>query len=225
MMACVPMIPAARLFFKALVRRCWGLGLLLGVWASGSNAQLQTLPLENLNSLNSRIIIPTCLPSGLSNDNSNLLVVNLPPVDARTLRDKSVSPVTVVTIDLRTPTDGNCASAWQQKASLVFDKALAALAPNTGMLRNTASQYPAGNVLIQVGLFNAQGVFMPVDLRQPLSLRLPSVKPNNLILGVRYVAARAVSLQDPNQLTASAVSDAITPGQVQVQLPFLMKVH
>jgi hypothetical protein len=74
-------------------------------------------------------------------------------------------------------------------------------------------------------LFNAQGVFMPVDLRLPLSLRLPSVKPNNLILGVRYVAARAISLQDPNQLTASAVSDAITPGQVQVQLPFLMKVH
>jgi hypothetical protein len=51
------------------------------------------------------------------------------------------------------------------------------------------------------------------------------VKPNNLILGVRYVAARAISLQDPNQLIASAVSDAITPGQVQVQLPFLMKVH
>jgi hypothetical protein len=48
---------------------------------------------------------------------------------------------------------------------------------------------------------------------------------STLMLGARYVAARAVTRQNPNQRTATTSGAAVTPGQVQVQLPFLMKVH
>ena len=217
---------SAHLSVKAAVCR-WGMGVLMGVLATGSQAQLQIRPLDNLNSLNASINIPTCLPAGLSNDNSNLLVVNLPAIDSSALRDQLFGPVTPVSIDLANDSASNCPKPSSQTATLVFDQSLAAMAPNTGLLRNTAKQNPAANVLVQLGYFNAQGVYTPLDLRQPLSLnagRLQNAN-NTLVLGVRYVAARAVYRQNPNQLTASRVSDAVTPGQVQVQLPFLMKVH
>ena len=85
----------------------------------------------------------------------------------------------------------------------------------------------ATNVYVQLGYFDEQGLFTPLDLRQAFKLT-PAMwrnSSNSLMLGARYVAARAVYRQNPNQLTTGTNSLAVTPGQVQVQLPFLMKVH
>ena len=203
---------SAQLLNKSFVGRCLGLGFLCLCFAAGAQDQLQTKPLENLSSFNARVSMPTCLPSGLTNDDSNLLVVNLPEVDAPALRDAEYSPVTAVVINAEPDTQSNCSNPLSQNLSLEFDPSLAVMAPNNGLLRNMAKQNPAGNVFVQLGLFNAQGVFMPVDLRQPLSLN-PSLNNNTgvgYLLGVRYVAAQG---------------QAVIPGQVQVQLPFVMKVH
>ena len=109
---------------------------------------------------------------------------------------------------------------------MVFDQALAVLAPDTGLLRNTARQNPATNVYVQLGVFDAAGLFTPLDLRQTFKLTPAMWRDSStLMLGARYVAARAVTRQNPNQRTATASGAAVTPGQVQVQLPFLMKVH
>ena len=222
-----PMPHSAHLVFKAFAGRCLGLGFSCLCFAAGAQDQLQTRPLENLGSLNASVTIPTCLPSGLSSDNSNLLVVNLPPLNATALRDNNFGPVTPVVIDMANEAASACLKPLRQNASLVFDQALAALAPDSGLLRNTAQQNPATNVYVQLGFFDEQGLFTPLDLRQAFKLT-PAMwrnSSNSLMLGARYVAARAVYRQNPNQLTTGTNSLAVTPGQVQVQLPFLMKVH
>ena len=169
--------------------------------------------------------MPTCLPSGLTNDDNNLLVVNLPAIDALALRDNVYSSVTPVILSGPQDNLNNCSNPLSQNLTLEFDPSLAAMSPNSGLLRNMAKQNPAANVLVELGLFNDQGVFTPVDLPQPLRLNtgLAQATGAALVLGVRYVAARAV--QGPNGLQATALSEAVTPGLVQVQLPFMMKVH
>ena len=202
------------------------MGLLILGFATGSTAQLQTKPLENLGSLKANVTIPTCLPAGLSSDSSNLLVVNLPPLSANTLSDSNFGPVTPVEIDMRNEANAACLKPLRQNATLVFDQAFAAVAPNTGLLRNTARDNPASNVYVQLGFFDATGLFTPLDLRQPFKLTPAMWRDSStLMLGARYVAARAVTRQNPNQRTATTSGAAVTPGQVQVQLPFLMKVH
>ena len=202
------------------------MGLLILGFATGSTAQLQTKPLENLGSLKANVTIPTCLPAGLSSDSSNLLVVNLPPLSANTLSDSNFGPVTPVEIDMRNEANAACLKPLRQNATLVFDQAFAAVAPNTGLLRNTARENPASNVYVQLGFFDATGLFTPLDLRQPFKLTPAMWRDSStLMLGARYVAARAVTRQNPNQRTATTSGAAVTPGQVQVQLPFLMKVH
>ena len=202
------------------------MGLLILGFATGSTAQLQTKPLENLGSLKANVTIPTCLPAGLSSDSSNLLVVNLPPLSANTLSDSNFGPVTPVEIDMRNEANAACLKPLRQNATLVFDQAFAAVAPNTGLLRNTARENPASNVYVQLGFFDATGLFTPLDLRQPFKLTPAMWRDSStLMLGARYVAARAVTRQNPNQRTATNSGAAVTPGQVQVQLPFLMKVH
>lgn len=207
--------------------RCVGMGCLALAFATGSQAQLQTLPLNNLNSLNARVAIPTCLPAGLSSDNNNLLVVNLPPINAIALRENNFGPVTPVAIDMRHDANAACLKPWRQNATLVFDQAFAAVVPNTGLLRNTARDDPATNVYVQLGVFDDAGLFKPLDLRQPLKLTPALWRDNSstLMLGARYVAAGAVTRPNPNQPNAATTTEAVTPGQVQVQLPFLMKVH
>jgi hypothetical protein len=206
--------------------RCGVMGLLILGFATGSTAQLQTKPLENLGSLKANVTIPTCLPAGLSSDSSNLLVVNLPPLSANTLSDSNFGPVTPVEIDMRNEANAACLKPLRQNATLVFDQAFAAVAPNTGLLRNTARENPASNVYVQLGFFDATGLFTPLDLRQPFKLTPAMWRDSStLMLGARYVAARAVTRLNPNQLTATTSGAAVTPGQVQVQLPFLMKVH
>ena len=215
-----------RLSVTTRMVRCGVMGLLILGFATGSTAQLQTKPLENLGSLNASVTIPTCLPSGLSSDNSNLLVVNLPPINASTLRDSNFGPVTPVAIDMRNEANAACLKPLRQNATLVFDQAFAAVAPNTGLLRNTARDNPASNVYVQLGFFDATGLFTPLDLRQAFKLNPAMWRDSStLMLGARYVAARAVTRQNPNQRTATTSGAAVTPGQVQVQLPFLMKVH
>ena len=215
-----------RLSVTTRMVRCGVMGLLILGFATGSTAQLQTRPLENLSSLNANVTIPTCLPAGLSSDSSNLLVVNLPPLSANTLSDSNFGPVTPVEIDMRNETNAACLKPLRQNATLVFDQAFAAVAPNTGLLRNTARENPASNVYVQLGFFDATGLFTPLDLRQPFKLTPAMWRDSStLMLGARYVAARAVTRQNPNQRTATTSGAAVTPGQVQVQLPFLMKVH
>ena len=215
-----------RLSVTTRMVRCGVMGLLILGFATGSTAQLQTKPLENLGSLKANVTIPTCLPAGLSSDSSNLLVVNLPPLSANTLSDSNFGPVTPVEIDMRNEANASCLKPLRQNATLVFDQAFAAVAPNTGLLRNTASDNPASNVYVQLGFFDATGLFTPLDLRQTFKLTPAMWRDSStLMLGARYVAARAVTRQNPNQRTATASGAAVTPGQVQVQLPFLMKVH
>ena len=215
-----------RLSVTTRMVRCGVMGLLILGFATGSTAQLQTKPLENLGSLKANVTIPTCLPAGLSSDSSNLLVVNLPPLSANTLSDSNFGPVTPVEIDMRNEANAACLKPLRQNATLVFDQAFAAVAPNTGLLRNTARENPASNVYVQLGFFDATGLFTPLDLRQPFKLTPTMWRDSStLMLGARYVAARAVTRQNPNQLTATTSGAAVTPGQVQVQLPFLMKVH
>ena len=221
-----PQSHSAHLVFKAFAGRCLGLGFSCLCFAAGAQGQLQTRPLENLSSLNANVTIPTCLPAGLSSDSSNLLVVNLPPLSANTLSDSNFGPVTPVAIDMRNEANAACLKPLRQNATLVFDQAFAAVAPNTGLLRNTARDNPASNVYVQLGFFDATGLFTPLDLRQPFKLTPAMWRDSStLMLGARYVAARAVTRPNPNQLTASTSGAAVTPGQVQVQLPFLMKVH
>ena len=221
-----PQSHSAHLVFKAFAGRCLGLGFSCLCFAAGAQDQLQTRPLENLGSLNASVTIPTCLPAGLSSDSSNLLVVNLPPLSANTLSDSNFGPVTPVAIDMRNEANAACLKPLRQNATLVFDQAFAAVAPNTGLLRNTARDNPASNVYVQLGFFDATGLFTPLDLRQPFKLNPAMWRDSStLMLGARYVAARAVTRPNPNQLTASTSGAAVTPGQVQVQLPFLMKVH
>jgi len=215
-----------RLSVTTRMVRCGVMGLLILGFATGSTAQLQTKPLENLGSLKANVTIPTCLPAGLSSDSSNLLVVNLPPLSANTLSDSNFGPVTPVEIDMRNEANAACLKPLRQNATLVFDQAFAAVAPNTGLLRNTARDNPASNVYVQLGFFDATGLFTPLDLRQPFKLTPAMWRDSStLMLGARYVAARAVTRQNPNQRTATTSGAAVTPGQVQVQLPFLMKVH
>ena len=215
-----------RLSVTTRMVRCGVMGLLILGFATGSTAQLQTKPLENLGSLKANVTIPTCLPAGLSSDSSNLLVVNLPPLSANTLSDSNFGPVTPVEIDMRNEANAACLKPLRQNATLVFDQAFAAVAPNTGLLRNTARENPASNVYVQLGFFDATGLFTPLDLRQPFKLNPAMWRDSStLMLGARYVAARAVTRQNPNQRTATTSGAAVTPGQVQVQLPFLMKVH
>ena len=215
-----------RLSVTTRMVRCGVMGLLILGFATGSTAQLQPKPLENLGSLKANVTIPTCLPAGLSSDSSNLLVVNLPPLSANTLSDSNFGPVTPVEIDMRNEANAACLKPLRQNATLVFDQAFAAVAPNTGLLRNTARENPASNVYVQLGFFDATGLFTPLDLRQPFKLTPAMWRDSStLMLGARYVAARAVTRQNPNQRTATTSGAAVTPGQVQVQLPFLMKVH
>lgn len=218
---------SAHSLVNALLGRCLGLGFLCLCFAAGAQDQLQTRPLENLGSLNASVRMPTCLPSGLTNDDSNLLVVNLPAIDALALRDNVYSPVTPVVLSGPADNPDNCINPLSQNLTLVFDPSLAVMAPNTGLLRNMAKQNPAANVLVQLGLVNAQGIFTPVDLRQPLRLNTGLAQSTGvaLVLGVRYVAAKAVLPPQNQELSAAALSPEVIPGQVQVQLPFVMKVH
>jgi len=111
----------------------------------------------------------------------------------------------------------------------VFDTDFAAVAPRTGLLRNTASFRPAQNVMVQLGLIDNQGVFSPLDLNQPQLLNKVLAQQgstaetaSNLTLGVRYVTSRSALAQNT---AANAGSQDVTAGTITVFLPFLLKLN
>jgi hypothetical protein len=115
---------------------------------------------------------------------------------------------------------------------LVFDSDLAAVAPRTGLLRNSANLRPAQNVFVQLGLIDTAGVFTPLDLNKPQALNTALSKPSNalgaastLTLGVRYVAARSFLAQNAGQAADGQGSQDVSAGNVAVFLPFLLKVN
>jgi hypothetical protein len=100
--------------------------------------------------------------------------------------------------------------------------------PEGGLLRNTATLQPAQNVLVQLGLISAEGMFTPLDLNQPQRLNQVLNNPGSpasagLSLGVRYVAARHVPQQWASLgLPADDGALDVTSGNVSVYLPFVL---
>jgi type 1 fimbria pilin len=179
--------------------------------------------------LSGQIVIPTCTSFLQSNQLVNAFVFNLPSLNTTVLLNESFGPITPIDLKFNRPKgQSNCASEFNLPFTLVFDSDLAAVAPRTGLLRNTASFRPAQNVLVQLGLIDKQGVFSPLDLNQPqvlnkvLAQQGPAIgASNNLMLGVRYVASRSALAQT----TALTGSQDVTAGNVSVFLPFLLKLN
>lgn len=201
-------------------------------WTDGvvAQAQPQTQPLKNMSSVNASIKTATCLPVGFSSEGGRLLTVNLPPIDAQQLQEERFGEVTSVVIDISLDENNKaCSLTGYSPFMLVFDDAFAALAPFAGLLRNTARENPAANVFVQIGLMDNAGGFAPLNLSQaqPLDRAIKQSPGNTLLLGARYVAANAVAQQLTGNVDRNTArpKDAVSPGSVQVQLPFLMKVY
>jgi hypothetical protein len=185
---------------------------------------------SNTLELSGGIIIPTCTNFLQSNQLVNAFAFNLPSLNTTALLNGSFGPITSIDLKLNRPKgQSNCISDFNLPFTLVFDSDLAAVAPRTGLLRNTASFRPAQNVMVQLGLINNQGVFSPLDLNQPqvlnrvLAQQGPTVGAiNNLTLGVRYVASRSALAQNT---PANAGSQDVTAGNISVFLPFLLKLN
>jgi type 1 fimbria pilin len=180
--------------------------------------------------LSGRIVIPTCTSFLQSNGFVNALVFNLPSLNTTALLNGSFGPITPIELKLNTPkAQSNCISGFNLPITLVFDTDLAAVAPRTGLLRNTASFRPAQNVMVQLGLIDNQGVFSPLDLNQPQVLNevlaqqgSAAEAANNLTLGVRYVTSQSALAQNT---AANPGSQDVTAGNISVFLPFLLKLN
>ena len=123
---------------------------------------------------------------------------------------------------------GNLGGASHQ---ILFVSAFAAVAPRSGLLRNSATLRPAQNVLVQLGLIGADGVFTPLDLNQPqalnkaMNLQTNAASANpGLNLGMRYVAARFVSEQLAVAGSFNPGASDVTAGNVSVYLPFVLSL-
>ncbi len=162
----------------------------------------------------------------------NPLVANLPPLQTTVLVDSPFSPVAPVQLRFKLSEDTlSCLKTVMGKNPnpVLFDSAFAAVMPRSGLLRNQATNRPAENVLVQLGLINEQGIYTPLDLNQPQALNLAfSQEPNSssanltLNLGVRYVAARYVSEQYASLGNVNLGQGDVTAGNVSVLLPFLL---
>ncbi len=176
------------------------------------------------------IIVPSCTNFLQSNPWGNTFSFNLPSLNTTALLSGSFGPISSIDLKFNKPkVTSNCASEFNIPATLVFDSDLAAVAPRTGLLRNSANVRPAQNVLVQLGLIDAQGVFSPLDLNKPqvLNKALGQQGPNgsalnNLTLGVRYVASRSLLAQNT---AANTGSQDVTAGNISVFLPFLLKLN
>jgi len=185
--------------------------------------------------MDAEIFISTCTSFPVSKLFSNALVSNLPAINSTVFLDDVFGPVSKVDIIIRSAlsSDG-CVRTGKglTNIKLIFDSDLAAVAPRSGLLRNSASFRPAQNVLVQLGLVDDAGVFTPLDLNQPQALNDALAQQNDaeggartLTLGIRYVASRSVLAQNTNLQTADANSREVSEGNVSVFLPFLLKVN
>lgn len=172
----------------------------------------------------------TCSPVALSKLYRTSYISNLPTLSTTLFLNSAFGPISKLDIDIKTPLpEPDCLGVDFLPAKLVFDSDLAAVSPRTGLLRNSAKLRPAENVLIQIGLIDANGEFVPLDLNQPQALNklLAQQGPalgasNNFTLGVRYVASRALLSQNTS---ANSGSQDVTAGNVSVFLPFLLKLN
>ena len=161
------------------------------------------------------------------------LVVNLPALQTTFLLDTPFSPVAPLKLRFNLSDNSlGCLNALGGISNqIVFDAAFAAVAPRSGLLRNSATLRPAQNVLVQLGLIGADGVFTPLDLNQPqalnkaMNLQANAASANpGLNLGMRYVAARFVSEQYANVGSFNPGASDVTAGNVSVYLPFVLSL-
>ncbi|NBX55415.1 MAG: hypothetical protein EBQ82_06105 [Betaproteobacteria bacterium] len=177
-----------------------------------------------------QVLNSTCQISPLGNGLASR-VVGLPGLLTTNLMDNLLGPITLLRLEfVRSARDCGLSDPITTP-QLVFDSDMAAVVGQSGLLRNTATNRPAQNVLIQIGLVDRdQGTFVPLDLSRPRPLNQALSAPKDgsvqitsaLTLGVRYVAARYLpetlaSLGNPR---TSDVSD----GNVSVMLPFVVNV-
>jgi len=211
------------------------LGLALGLcWALTAVAQNEDEPNTTLLGVRGLVSQAVCNLTPVWDTADSPMVVNLPALQTTLLRDTPFSPIALVpmrfgvnntTLACLTPLLGSTGN------QLVFDAGLASVAPRTGLLRNSALTRPAQNVLVQLGLIGADGVFTPLDLNQPQALNATlRLSPSNasvqlsLNLGVRYVAARFVSETYAGVDALNPGASDVTPGNVSVFLPFMVNL-
>jgi len=159
-------------------------------------------------------------------------IVNLSSLNSRILLTDALGPVSKFSLNVdqrKTNPDARCIGAdfGSLPLKLVFDSDLAAIAPRTGLLRNSASNRPAQNVFVQLGLIDEAGVFVPIDLNKPQTLNnaLNQDDGKTLTLGIRYVASRSLLSEVASLQSTNPGSQDVTAGNVSVFLPFLLKLN
>jgi len=212
-------------------------GLALAVWLGFCTAALPQNPNEAgapYLSLQGAIAQSACNLLPVLTSEGNPFVVNLPALQTTLLLDTPFSPIAPVQLNFSLSDSSlSCLKNLLGNGSnhIVFDAAFASVVPRSGLLRNSATNRAAQNVLVQLGLISADGVFTPLDLNQPqalnqaLILQPTSASANlSLNLGIRYVAARFVSEQYATVGGLNPGASDVTAGNVSVYLPFVLNL-
>ena len=203
------------------------------VFSCGALAQLSTgVPDATLN-FEGFVLDEPCSPVlALSKQLVTPYVVNLSALSSTLLLTDSLGPVSKFSLNVdqrKTNPNAKCVGAdfGSLNLKLVFDSDLASIAPRTGLLRNSASNRPAQNVFVQLGLIDEAGVFIPIDLNKPqiLNNALNQDDTKTLSLGIRYVASRSLLNEVASLQAANPGSQDVTAGNVSVFLPFLLKLN
>jgi hypothetical protein len=214
---------------------CIGWSFLMLAWAcpylSAQTVETEAPPLT-LTLTGSVTDTTVCKNTVLSNQLGNGYLFQLPTLKTTSLTNGLFSDVTPLDLQVNVKISAsNCTNPTTVTAKLVFDKDLAGIAPRTGLLRNNATNNPAQNVFVQLGLINAAGMFNPIDLNQPqqLNLALNQTDPLTktfipLRLAVRYVASRSFAAQNASLQAGNPGSQDVSAGNVSVYLPFLLKL-
>jgi hypothetical protein len=217
--------------------------IFISVWLFFANATTSTLALAQIENANpgdallidTRLINNSCVLSASSPDTQNNNVLLLPPITTTTLDVSAFGPVVPIELYFNRQLSGSQCDFGSVK--LVFDSALAAVSPRSGLLRNSAKFRPAENVFVQIGLINKNGEFSEIDLNQPQFLNQSlnggrdkqetgvSTLNTAAKLGVRYVTSRAYAAQLASSQSDSTGLKDVTAGNISVYLPFLLKVN
>ena len=185
--------------------------------------------------IDGRFTNSSCLLTASNSNTQNNNVFVLPPITTTTLDVNAFGPVVPLELKFNSQLSGaQCAFG---SVKLVFDSALAAVSPRSGLLRNSAKFRPAENVFLQIGLIDKYGEFTEIDLNQPQVLnqslnagtdtQATSASPLNIApkLGVRYVTSRAYAAQLATSPADPTSLKDVTAGNVSVFLPFLLKLN
>jgi len=203
------------------------------VFSCGALAQLSTgVPDATLN-IEGFVLDEPCTPVlSLSKQLVTPYIVNLSALSSTLLLTDSLGPVSKFSLNVdqrKTNPNAKCVGAdfGSLPLKLVFDSDLASIAPRTGLLRNSASNRPAQNVFVQLGLIDEAGVFIPIDLNKPQTLNkaLNQEGGKTLTLGIRYLASRSLLNEVASLQATNPGSQDVTAGNVSVFLPFLLKLN